>query len=143
MERARPYLKVAALVTAVGLGGAFVAYRAGAFATASPVEAQPGQPLILAPETEAEQPPPNSLQLPPAVMFGSKSAPAFTPAQPGPGAQPQAQPAPASPEKPPTFMPGSKSIGNLFPGTTTTLVPVDPSKPQQPPAPIVPTAPKP
>jgi hypothetical protein len=104
MERARPYLKVAALVTAVGLGGAFVAYRAGAFAAASPVEAQSGPPLILAPETDAQQPTPNPSQLPPAVMFGSKSAPAFTPAQP----------APASPDKPSVFMAPSKSIV-LFP----------------------------
>jgi hypothetical protein len=103
MERARPYLKVAAVVSAVALVGSHIAYRAGAFSTPIPTESQPEPPTA------------NPPQPPPASMFGSKSVPAVTPGQTNSTANapfvPQPAPvAPAPHDKPPTFLSGSKSF---------------------------------
>jgi hypothetical protein len=83
MNSAKPVLKVAALVSAVLGMGAFVAYRAGAFAKPAPPEAQTPADFYLSP---------------------SKSSGVFRPAE----AEPQ-QPAPVVPSDP-TFLGGSKSI---------------------------------
>ena len=102
MERARPYLKVAAVVSAVTLVGALVAYRAGAFAMPIPVETQPEPQPAAAPEPAPEQPVTTTDQLNPAIMYGSKSAPAF------PGVTTGLTP-PSGTQSPPVFMGGSKS----------------------------------
>ncbi|QJW96061.1 hypothetical protein [Frigoriglobus tundricola] len=142
MDRAKPYLKVAALLSAVALVGALVAYRAGAFSTPVPSEA-PGDPQPTAvPRPTAEQlaPTPDPH---PALMYGSKSAPAFLPGESAQalGAVPGPVPVtPTSPDKPPTFIGGSKSIilvpAGQLPGLT-------PSHPPNMPPPTPPGAPKP
>lgn len=113
MNRAAPYLKAAAVVSTVTLMGAFVAYRAGAFPNPLSAEAPPQPEAIpaAAPQTATE--PPTVIVLgDSAFMYGSKSAPAFTPAQPGTTLvlHPAQQPAPTPEGKPPTFMGGSKYI---------------------------------
>ena len=78
MERARPYLKVAAVVSAVALVGALVAYRAGAFSESVSAEPQPEPQPAAAPQTApAPQPEPNTGQF--IIMGGSKSDASFYP----------------------------------------------------------------
>ena len=110
MERARPYLKGTAVMSAVVLVGAFVAYRAGAFQPFERTDAPP------APELTTSNESPQSLTVPPATqptaehkepvfMPGSKSLNGLgvarhfgsqpVPASPAPGAAP---PAPAVPK---------------------------------------------
>ncbi len=128
MNRARPYLKAAAVVSTVALMGAFVAYRAGAFPNPFPADAQPQPeaPPAATPQTASEPPAPDAGHS--AFMYGSKSAPAFAPAQPTPvpGTTPAQQPTPTLEGKPPTFMGGSKFI---------TIVSPTGGPPPQPPAP--------
>ena len=129
MNRTSPYLKAAAVVSTVTLMGAFVAYRAGAFQPA-PADAPPESPPAAAPQTASEQLVVVDMG-DSAFMYGSKSAPAFTPAPPGTTLvlQPGQQPTPTLESKPPTFMGGSKYI---------TIVPpsgASPIPPPQPPAP--------
>jgi hypothetical protein len=135
MERARPYLKAAAVVSAVLLGGAFVAYRAGAFAASAPVETQAEQQQITGPSATTESPH--------KFMLGSKSAPAFTPPSSGTSEPPKPL-APLTGLVPPSvLMGGSKSI-QLFPASRLGLEPGAPPVPvMPPPAPLPPDASKP
>jgi hypothetical protein len=125
--RRRKLFKLAAFVPAILLVGPFIAYHAGAFEKAPPPAPQAEQQPEPPPEAAAgaqrasESPNPNY-----RMMYGSKSAPAFTPDQlgttpsGGPVTSPQ-QPAPNQP--PPTFMGGSKSMVIL-----PTQPPADPPK---------------
>ncbi len=109
MERATPYLKAATVVSAIVLGGAFVAYRAGAFARPAPVEMQPEQLPSTVPFAPAESAPPADPSHI-AIMLGSKSAPTFTPSTPGtPEPNNTIAPSPGS-RPPPALLGGSKSI---------------------------------
>ncbi len=113
MEQSKPYLKVASVVSAVLLVGAFVSYRAGAFERFTKPESQPA---VAAPTPDPEAPPVLSVeQSPQTFMYSSKSAPAFTPE------------APAHPAgSPPTYLGGSKYI-------VVAPTPADPPKPNPPP----------
>lgn len=95
MSHPKPYLKVAAVVSAVLLVGAFVSYRAGVFQRPAPAE--PPTPDVT--PVAAEPQTPSDADQQQAFMYGSKSAPAFGPPSPAP-----------PPEKPPEFMAGSKSF---------------------------------
>ena len=111
MERARPYLKVAAVVSAVALVGALVAYRAGAFSESVPADPQPELQPATAPQTAPEQPITGTPQTPPAFMFGSKSAPTFTSGLPATtGDTAGVTPVPSTGQSPPVFLGGSKSL---------------------------------
>lgn len=137
MERARPYLKVAALLSTVALVGAFVAYHAGAFAQPPAPEAPAEPQPTTGPQPSAESPAP-PLDPHPAFMYGSKSAPAFLPVEPvqAPGSGPVPV-TPISPDKSPTFLGGSKSMIFSTPGKPpSSLVPVNPP-------PVPPNVPKP
>ncbi len=131
MKRAAPYLQAAAVASAVTLMGAFVAYRAGAFPNpfASP-SPQPETIPAAAPQTESEQPLVIDIH-DPAIMYSSKSAPAFTSAQPTPasGTAPGQQPAPTPESKPPTFMGGSKYI-TIVPPNGQAVAPPPPTTPK-------------
>jgi hypothetical protein len=158
MERGKPYLKVAAVLSSVALVGAFVAYRAGAFDKPAP---QP-DPQLAAPSAGAGEPvitpsdgPERSVTLTPeelkqAIMYGSKSAPAFVPTQPsmqpnssGSLLPPQLTPvqpaAPSGNQKPPVFMGGSKSA-EIFPVPPAPFYP-QPAAQQGPPKVPAPNAP--
>ena len=135
MERARPYLKVAAVVSSVCLVAAFVAYRAGAFDSPPP----PAPPL--APEAQPATTPapanPDSL----IFMAGSKSTFVYDGnalkefeklttnppdlAAPATGTQ-------SAPAKP-VFLGGSKSLTPLF-----RPEPAEKSSPPATPAPVPP-----
>jgi hypothetical protein len=129
MERVRPYLKVAAVASAVALVGAFVAYRAGAFSKPAHPESQSEPQPVAGPQTAPELPTTTTDQQHPAFMYGSKSAPAFVPVPPSPtpGAAP-APPAPNSGQPSPVFLGGSKSAEII-------RFPEPGSGSQQPPAP--------
>ncbi len=106
MDQAKVYLKILAVVSASALVGALVAYRAGAFASPAPPEPPEQQPVA------GEQPVPESTPgtdpKSPAIMYGSKSAPAFTHVESGttPAPTPQTQP---QPQPNPVYLGGSKS----------------------------------
>jgi hypothetical protein len=122
MDRARPYLKVAAFVPAIVLVGGFVGARAGVFVIPSfPIfskdvpqpEAQP-QPDPVA----ATQQPPAVQTLPddhPIFMSGSKSfrpviaLPQGSSPQTVPPTAPNSAPGATPPAGPPVFLGGSKS----------------------------------
>jgi hypothetical protein len=89
MERAKPYLKGAAVLSTVALMGAFVAYRAGAFQLDLQTDAPPA-PEVAAP---AGAPSAAPSEVPPLPVIPSV--------------------APADDSKPPAIMPGSKSLGPL------------------------------
>jgi hypothetical protein len=140
MERAKPYLKVAAVVSSVALVGALVAYRAGAFSKPAP-EQQPAAAPPAVPETppagsESRELTPAELNA--AIMYGSKSAPAFYPVPAGSttGGPPNTQAAvPSGGPKPPTFMGGSKSF-EVFqspPGVLPAPPQPQPNPPAKPP----------
>lgn len=123
MDRAKPYLQVAAAVSAVLLVGLFVAYRAGAFdrPTAPPVEPQAGE----TPNSPEGQPPASYLS-------GSKSTFVFPAGQVAPPPEPVLTQIP--PGSKPTFMGGSKSITVL--DTKTGVLPaVQPANSPEPPKP--------
>jgi len=126
MERARPYLRVAALLSAVALVGALVAYRAGAFSTPVPSEAR-GEPQPATDPQTAAEPPATTPDPHPAFMYGSKSAPAFLPGGTAqtPGTDP-VQLTPVPPDKTSTFIGGSKSIILTPPGQIPGLTPPNP-----------------
>lgn len=110
MQRTKPYLKVAAIVSAVTLAGTFVAYRAGA--VPNPFAAEP-QPEAPPPEAQiASEQPASTDPKPPAVMHGSKWGPAFLPADPNPTT---VTPVPPGGEQSPVFMAGSKSFRPVMP----------------------------
>ena len=113
MERRQPYLKVAAVVSAVLLVGCFVAYRAGAFHRPAEPAPQPEQ------QSEgATQPAPNAAPPSRAIMYSSKSAEVFIPgSEVTPEGAPPAVPAtPATPPAPqPVFLGGSKSDASFVP----------------------------
>jgi hypothetical protein len=68
MDKAKPYLKAAAVASSALLVGVFIGYRAGAFSTPEPNSAlQPAESTSTQPTTEG----------PITIMGGSKSAPAF------------------------------------------------------------------
>ena len=125
MAQKQPYFKIAAVVSAVLLVGAFVSYRAGAFERFLKPEPQPPTEPQAEPAGET---PAGTDQKSQVFIYSSKSAPAFTPA-----------PAPTTPvpEKP-VFLGGSKSIV-LTP--TSGFPPGTASKPGA--APPSPNAPKP
>ena len=112
MDRTKPYLKAAAVTSAVVLGGLFVAYHAGAFAKPASPENPPELPPAADAQT-ADAPPATPSDPHPAFMYGSKSAPAFLPGTPAQAPSPGTAPVPGTPNSPgqsPTFMSGSKSI---------------------------------
>ncbi len=115
MERKSPYLKIAAVVSAVLLVGAFVSYRAGAFQRPAPPEPQP-EPAA---PTDTEPRPTPSADQPQHFLYSSKSAPAFTPASPPPTVNPPA------PGNPPAYMGSSKWISIVPTGPIL----ADPPKP--------------
>ena len=74
MERRKKYLKFAALVPAMVLGGGFVGCQAGAFHLFSKPEPLPGPlPLGLNEPTKPPAEPPAAPEKPPVFMPGSKS----------------------------------------------------------------------
>jgi hypothetical protein len=138
MQRARPYLKVVAVLSSVCLVGAFVAYRAGAFDSPPP----PAPPL--SPETQpATTPAPASPANPDSLIFmaGSKSAFVYDEStmkalepflgQPAPATGTQSTPAN------PVFMGGSKYLAPLF-GPSTGPGSAEKSSPPALPAPVPP-----
>ncbi|HSQ56024.1 MAG TPA: hypothetical protein VLM40_09775 [Gemmata sp.] len=140
MERARPYLKVAAVLCSVCLVAAFVAYRAGAFDRLPPPAP--------APAAEVQPPAAPESQTPSTFLAGSKSTFVFDPAkgsasmptvqlQPSQTVQ-QTQGTPPAPASKPTFIGGSKSLTPLFgpviggtPDKKTDNQPAQPAAPAQ------------
>jgi hypothetical protein len=111
-------LKLAAVVSSLLLAGGFISYRAGAFPWLTaprerPAQAQDGPTDTDAPEAmfgsskvdriailrvPAAQPPSGTAPATPAIMYSSKSGPAFVPSSPGkPGTQPPGPTQPAAP----------------------------------------------
>jgi hypothetical protein len=144
MQRARPYLKVAAVVSSACLVAAFVAYRAGAFDS-------PPTPA-LEPEAQPEIQPP----VPPypanltehVFMSGSKSTFVYDESAlkalemltansstvqtvPPTGTQ-------STPPAKPVFLGGSKSLAPIFGPSTTGPGSAEKSSPPAPPAPVPP-----
>jgi hypothetical protein len=123
MERRKKILQGAAVVSALVLVGSFVAYSAGAFTLTRPAQPQPEpdpQPgAVQQPDSQPEPgkapvymsgskyivltPPPagtpaadsSNAAVPPAILYGSKSAPIVTLPPPNPGRP--AGPGPTSP----------------------------------------------
>ena len=91
MERAKPYLKAAALTSAILLVGAFVFYRGGSgFMGGS--KSNPAFQVIARPTPEPQAP---------DYMGGSKSTFIFV----GDGVKPPTEPTPAEPKTPVTPVP--------------------------------------
>ena len=146
MERSRPYLKVAAVLSSVCLVGAFVAYRAGAFDSPPP----PAPPSTeMPPETQpAAVPAPASPANPDSLIFmaGSKSTFVYDESAlkaldklTAGGSTVQTVPATGTQSTPanPVFLGGSKSLTRLFPPATGPGAAEKSSRPV-PPAPVPP-----
>ncbi len=110
MQRAKPYLKTAALASSVLLVGVFIGYRAGAFQQSLSTPAPAPAPQTA--ETPTVTPPPTAPPSPmlqtipvtnPAIMYSSKSAPAIDTAtfERLVGQPTTAQPTPPTPPSPP------------------------------------------
>jgi hypothetical protein len=142
MERARPFLKVAAVASSVCLAAAFVAYRAGAFDSPPPAPEPP-------PETQpATTPPLASPANPDSLIFmaGSKSTFVYDESAlkaleklTASGSTVQTAPATGTtPPANPVFMGGSKYIAPIFGPSTTGPGSAEKSNPPAPPAPTAP-----
>jgi hypothetical protein len=140
MKPSKLFLKIAAVVVAVGLGGTLIAYRAGAFQRSAPPAPQPEpQPIATQPSPE-----PQSVSDPKWIMYGSKSAPAFIPEGTGvvPPTPPPPQPPPSTTQpaqNPPTLLGGSKSKAVIGPSD----LPMPTTSNAQATPPQAPTPPKP
>jgi hypothetical protein len=134
MERAKPYLKVAAVVSAVCLVGAFVAYRAGAFDGPPPPAPPPAPETQPAPGPVPPPAPTPETPTSPTFMLGSKSAYVYDENALKALTQSTQTGSPANP----VFMGGSKYIAPIFGPSTTGPGSAEKSRPPAPPAPVPP-----
>jgi hypothetical protein len=131
VKQPKTLLKIAVVASSVLLAGGFVCYRAGAYdwlmgtsstATKELLPSSKVKQLLVVPVTP-EQPASGTLQLPPAVMYSSKSGTIIPPAT----AQ---QPASGTTQLPPAVMTSSKSL--ILSPNHYTVTPPPAAKPSKP-----------